>query len=166
MIWESTPLTCFSFLSLPPLSSPLSYHLLLPPPFILPPPPPPPPQVCVLSESKPSPSVCGAVDAALQVIVTQSSPCPTPALSPQIPANTSSQSQVRTQVISVTMTTTWLPQCLQHVPRSCSVTGRGPAGGLCCMSDPLPPPSRLPFFPQKRFDLFSCTWSYVTFFKL
>ncbi|XP_026223921.1 ETS domain-containing protein Elk-1 isoform X2 [Anabas testudineus] len=50
-------------------------------------------EVCVLSESKSSPSVGGAVDAALQVIVTQGSPCPTPALSPQIPANTTSQSQ-------------------------------------------------------------------------
>ncbi|KAM9350689.1 ETS domain-containing protein Elk-1 isoform 2-T2 [Symphorus nematophorus] len=52
-----------------------------------------PREVCVLSESKSSPSVGGAVDAALQVIVTQPSPCPTPALSPQIPANTPSQSQ-------------------------------------------------------------------------
>ncbi|TKS65229.1 ETS domain-containing protein [Collichthys lucidus] len=50
-------------------------------------------RVCVLSESKSSPSVGGAVDPALQVIVTQASPCPTPALSPQIPANTTSQSQ-------------------------------------------------------------------------
>ncbi len=66
------------------------FLLLFPPP----PPPPPPPQVCVLSESKSSPSVGGAVDSALQVIVTQPSPCPTPALSPQIPANTTSQSQV------------------------------------------------------------------------
>ncbi|XP_027131426.1 ETS domain-containing protein Elk-1 isoform X1 [Larimichthys crocea] len=52
-----------------------------------------PREVCVLSESKSSPSVGGAVDPALQVIVTQASPCPTPALSPQIPANTTSQSQ-------------------------------------------------------------------------
>ncbi|XP_076596664.1 ETS domain-containing protein Elk-1 [Chaetodon auriga] len=51
-----------------------------------------PREVCVL-ESKSSPSVGGAVDSALQVIVTQPSPCPTPALSPQIPANTASQSQ-------------------------------------------------------------------------
>ncbi|XP_040921722.1 ETS domain-containing protein Elk-3 [Toxotes jaculatrix] len=50
-------------------------------------------EVCVLSESKASPSVGGAVDSALQVIVTQPSPCPTPALSPQIPANATSQSQ-------------------------------------------------------------------------
>ncbi|XP_026187984.1 ETS domain-containing protein Elk-1 [Mastacembelus armatus] len=49
-------------------------------------------EVCVLAESKP-PSVGGAVDSALQVIVTQPSPCPTPALSPQIPASTASQSQ-------------------------------------------------------------------------
>ncbi|XP_008291286.1 ETS domain-containing protein Elk-1 isoform X2 [Stegastes partitus] len=52
-----------------------------------------PREVCVLSESKSSPSVGGAVDSALQVIVTQTSPCPTPALSPQIPANAASQSQ-------------------------------------------------------------------------
>uniref|UniRef100_A0A671TID9 ETS domain-containing protein Elk-1-like n=1 Tax=Sparus aurata TaxID=8175 RepID=A0A671TID9_SPAAU len=50
-----------------------------------------PREVCVLAESKSSPSVGGAVDSALQVIVTQPSPCPTPSLSPQIPA---SQSQV------------------------------------------------------------------------
>ncbi|AWP09949.1 putative ETS domain-containing protein Elk-1-like [Scophthalmus maximus] len=55
-------------------------------------PPPPSAQVCVLSESKSS-SVGGAVESALQVIVTQSSPCPTPALSPQIPTNATSQSQ-------------------------------------------------------------------------
>ncbi|XP_041858931.1 ETS domain-containing protein Elk-1 [Melanotaenia boesemani] len=50
-------------------------------------------EVCVLPESQSSPSVGGAVDSALQVIVTHTSPCPTPALSPQIPANTTSQSQ-------------------------------------------------------------------------
>ncbi|XP_054868642.1 ETS domain-containing protein Elk-1 isoform X4 [Amphiprion ocellaris] len=53
-----------------------------------------PREVCVLSEPKSSPSVGGAVDSALQVIVTQTSPCPTPALSPQIPASAASQSQV------------------------------------------------------------------------
>ncbi|KAI3357934.1 hypothetical protein L3Q82_016308 [Scortum barcoo] len=52
-----------------------------------------PREVCVLSEPKSSPSVGGAVDSALQVIVTQPSPCPTPALSPQIPANATSQPQ-------------------------------------------------------------------------
>lgn len=52
-----------------------------------------PREVCVLPESKSSPSVGGAVDSALQVIVTQPSPCPTPALSPQIAANSTSQSQ-------------------------------------------------------------------------
>uniref|UniRef100_UPI0037E92DE7 ETS domain-containing protein Elk-1 n=1 Tax=Semicossyphus pulcher TaxID=241346 RepID=UPI0037E92DE7 len=52
-----------------------------------------PREVCVLADSKCSASVGGAVESALQVIVTQPSPCPTPALSPQIPANTSSQSQ-------------------------------------------------------------------------
>lgn len=58
-------------------------------------PPAPLPQVIVLAESKSPPSVGGAVDSALQVIVTHPSPCPTPALSPQIPANTANQSQVR-----------------------------------------------------------------------
>ncbi|XP_030280093.1 ETS domain-containing protein Elk-1 [Sparus aurata] len=48
-----------------------------------------PREVCVLAESKSSPSVGGAVDSALQVIVTQPSPCPTPSLSPQIPASQS-----------------------------------------------------------------------------
>ncbi|XP_047196307.1 ETS domain-containing protein Elk-3 isoform X2 [Hippoglossus stenolepis] len=51
-----------------------------------------PREVCVLSESKPL-SVGGVVDSSLQVIVTQPSPCPTPALSPQIPASATSQSQ-------------------------------------------------------------------------
>nr|XP_046251641.1 ETS domain-containing protein Elk-1 isoform X2 [Scatophagus argus] len=50
-------------------------------------------EVCVLAESKAAPSVGGAIDSALQVIVTQPSPCPTPALSPQIPAGAASQSQ-------------------------------------------------------------------------
>ncbi|CAI5648736.1 unnamed protein product [Oreochromis niloticus] len=48
---------------------------------------------CVLPESKSSPSVGSAADSVLQVIVTQTSPCPTPALSPQIPANSNGQSQ-------------------------------------------------------------------------
>ncbi|KAK2898186.1 ETS domain-containing protein Elk-1 isoform X1 [Channa argus] len=52
-----------------------------------------PREMSVLSESKSSSSVGGAVDAALQVIVTQPSPCPTSALSPQISANPTSQSQ-------------------------------------------------------------------------
>ncbi|KAK2850928.1 hypothetical protein Q5P01_007204 [Channa striata] len=52
-----------------------------------------PREMSVQSESKSSSSVGGAVDAALQVIVTQPSPCPTPAVSPQIPANPTSQSQ-------------------------------------------------------------------------
>lgn len=42
-------------------------------------------QGCVSSEP---------VDSALHVIVTQPSPCPTPALSPQIPTSATSQSQV------------------------------------------------------------------------
>ncbi|XP_033826035.1 ETS domain-containing protein Elk-1 [Periophthalmus magnuspinnatus] len=40
-----------------------------------------PREVCVVPESRPA-SVGGAVDTGLQVIVTQPSPCPTPALSP------------------------------------------------------------------------------------
>uniref|UniRef100_A0A3Q3KB23 ETS domain-containing protein n=1 Tax=Monopterus albus TaxID=43700 RepID=A0A3Q3KB23_MONAL len=52
-----------------------------------------PRELSVLPESKSSASVGGAVDPALQVIVTQPSPCPTPALSPQIAGNTTSQSQ-------------------------------------------------------------------------
>ncbi|XP_070695194.1 ETS domain-containing protein Elk-1 [Pempheris klunzingeri] len=49
-------------------------------------------EVCVLSDSKSPPSVGGG-DSGLQVIVTQPSPCPTPALSPQIPASAAGQSQ-------------------------------------------------------------------------
>lgn len=52
-------------------------------------------QVCVLAESKPPHAAVGGVDSSLQVIVSQPSPCPTPALSPQVPANTANQSQVR-----------------------------------------------------------------------
>lgn len=48
-------------------------------------------EVCVVPDSQPV-SVGGAVDAGLQVIVTQASPCPTPALSPL----SNGQSQVRT----------------------------------------------------------------------
>uniref|UniRef100_UPI003AAE429B ETS domain-containing protein Elk-1 n=1 Tax=Centroberyx gerrardi TaxID=166262 RepID=UPI003AAE429B len=51
-----------------------------------------PREVCLL-DSPSSQSAGGAVDSGLQVIVTQPSPCPTPALSPQIPASTTSQSQ-------------------------------------------------------------------------
>ncbi|XP_058499246.1 ETS domain-containing protein Elk-1 isoform X2 [Solea solea] len=51
-----------------------------------------PREVSVLPGSKSS-SVGGAIDSSLQVMVTQSSPCPTPVLSPEIPANASSQSQ-------------------------------------------------------------------------
>ncbi|XP_075932508.1 ETS domain-containing protein Elk-1 isoform X3 [Anarhichas minor] len=50
-------------------------------------------EVCVLAESTPSSSLGGPVDSSLQVIVTHPSPCVTPALSPQIPASTTSQSQ-------------------------------------------------------------------------
>ncbi|KAM4737071.1 ETS domain-containing protein Elk-1 isoform 2-T2 [Anableps anableps] len=50
-------------------------------------------EICLLPENKISPPAVGAVDTSLQVIVTQTSPCPTPALSPQVAANSSSQSQ-------------------------------------------------------------------------
>ncbi|XP_078806138.1 ETS domain-containing protein Elk-1 isoform X2 [Oryzias latipes] len=52
-----------------------------------------PPQLCSLLELKQSPSMGGAVDAALQVMVTQASPCQTPAPSPQIPTSSPSQLQ-------------------------------------------------------------------------
>ncbi|XP_056896213.1 ETS domain-containing protein Elk-1 isoform X1 [Takifugu flavidus] len=52
-----------------------------------------PKEVCVLAESKAPPAAVGGVDSSLQVIVSQPSPCPTPALSPQVPANTANQSQ-------------------------------------------------------------------------
>lgn len=58
-------------------------------------------QVCVLAESKPPPPAGGGVDSSLQVIVNQPSPCRTPALSPQVPANTANQSQVRIQFILI-----------------------------------------------------------------
>lgn len=56
-------------------------------------------QVCVLAESKPPPPAGGGVDSSLQVVVNQPSPCRTPALSPQVPANAANQSQVRIQYI-------------------------------------------------------------------
>ncbi|XP_037541008.1 ETS domain-containing protein Elk-1 [Nematolebias whitei] len=76
-------------LQTPPNSRPIKSELLLQPD------PAPkadclPREVCALPESKPSPSLGGAADSSLQVLVSQTSPCPTPALSPQIP---SSQSQ-------------------------------------------------------------------------
>lgn len=49
-------------------------------------------EVCVLESKGPLP-LGGAVDSGLQVIVTQPSPCPTPALSPQMPVNAANQSQ-------------------------------------------------------------------------
>ncbi|XP_032365094.1 ETS domain-containing protein Elk-1 [Etheostoma spectabile] len=59
-----------------------------------------PREVCVLSDSSSSPSVGGAVDSALQVIVTQPSPCPTPALSPQTPVSAAGQSQTAAPPLS------------------------------------------------------------------
>lgn len=56
-------------------------------------------QVCVLAEPKPPPPAGGGADSSLQVIVNQPSPCRTPALSPQVPASTANQSQVRIHFI-------------------------------------------------------------------
>lgn len=87
-------------------------------------------EVCVISESPPS--VGGSMDSALQVIVTQPSPCATPALSPQIPTNATSQSQIP------------LPPALNDPPQiyltsvgdPSSLTPIIPIGG----SSPVPPP--------------------------
>ncbi|XP_037335647.1 ETS domain-containing protein Elk-3 [Pungitius pungitius] len=49
--------------------------------------------VCVQAESTSPPSGGGAVESSLQVIVTHPSPCESPALSPQIPVSTTSQSE-------------------------------------------------------------------------
>uniref|UniRef100_G3N6X7 ETS domain-containing protein n=1 Tax=Gasterosteus aculeatus aculeatus TaxID=481459 RepID=G3N6X7_GASAC len=49
--------------------------------------------VCVQAESTSPPSGGGGVESSLQVIVTHPSPCESPALSPQIPASTTSQSE-------------------------------------------------------------------------
>ncbi|XP_023281777.1 ETS domain-containing protein Elk-1-like [Seriola lalandi dorsalis] len=95
-----------------------------------------PREVCVLSESKSSPSVGGAVDSALQVIVTQPSPCPTPALSPQIPANTTSQSQNPPAPPLGDP-----PQIyLTSVGDSSSLTPLIPLGSVGGSASPVPPP--------------------------
>ncbi|XP_071314884.1 ETS domain-containing protein Elk-1 [Trachinotus anak] len=94
-----------------------------------------PREVCVLPETKSSPSVGGAVDSALQVIVTQPSPCPTPALSPQIPASTTSQSQnPPAPPLSDP------PQIyLTSVPDSSSLTPLIPLGPVGGSVSPVPP---------------------------
>ncbi|XP_047186994.1 ETS domain-containing protein Elk-1 isoform X2 [Scophthalmus maximus] len=93
-----------------------------------------PREVCVLSESKSS-SVGGAVESALQVIVTQSSPCPTPALSPQIPTNATSQSQNPPAPLSDP------PQIyLTSVGDPSSLTPLIPMGPVGGSVSPVPPP--------------------------
>ncbi|KAI9515506.1 hypothetical protein NQZ68_025010 [Dissostichus eleginoides] len=87
-------------------------------------------EVCVISESPPS--VGGSMDSALQVIVTQPSPCATPALSPQITTNTTSQSQ---NPLPPTLNDP--PQIyLTSVGDPSSLTPIIPIGG----SSPVPPP--------------------------
>lgn len=107
-----------------------------------------PREVCVLSESKSPQSVGGAVDSALQVIVTQTSPCPTPALSPQIPANASSQSQnpppaPLSDPPQIYLTNVGDPSSLT------SLIPLGPVGGTV---SPVPPPhiSMGPQGPQQE----------------
>ncbi|XP_078110232.1 ETS domain-containing protein Elk-1 isoform X2 [Sander vitreus] len=81
-----------------------------------------PREVCVLSDSN--------SDSALQVIVTQPSPCPTPALSPQTPVSAPSQSQ--------TPSLSDPPQIfLTSVGDPSSLIPLGPVGGSM---SPLPPP--------------------------
>ncbi|XP_069572626.1 ETS domain-containing protein Elk-1 [Brachyistius frenatus] len=92
-----------------------------------------PREICVISDSKSPPSVGGAVDSSLQVIVTQTSPCPTPALSPQITANTGSQSQ---NPPAAPLTDP--PQIyLTNVGGPSSLIPLGPVGGAM---SPVPPP--------------------------
>ncbi|XP_075995903.1 ETS domain-containing protein Elk-1 isoform X2 [Genypterus blacodes] len=86
-------------------------------------------EVCVL-ECKSSP-LGGAVDSALQVIVTQPSPCPTPALSPQIPTSTSNQSQnPPADPPHIYLTSVGEPSLTSLIPL-------GPVGGAVA---PVPPP--------------------------
>ncbi|XP_062283192.1 ETS domain-containing protein Elk-3 [Scomber scombrus] len=96
-------------------------------------------EVCILSESKSSPSV---ESAPLQVIVTHPSPCPTPALSPQIPASASSQSQNPPAPLNDP------PQIyLTSIGDPSSLIPLGPVGG----SAPVPPPhvAMVPQGPQQ-----------------
>lgn len=50
-------------------------------------------EVCLVPDRKASPPAGGAVDSSLQVMLPQTSPCPAPALSPQMAANPGGQSQ-------------------------------------------------------------------------
>ncbi|XP_035512335.1 ETS domain-containing protein Elk-1 [Morone saxatilis] len=86
-----------------------------------------PREVCVLSDS--SPSVGGAVDSALQVIVTQASPCPTPTLSPQIPAS-QSQNPPLSEPPQIYLTSVGDPSSLTPL------LPLGPGGSV----SPVPPP--------------------------
>uniref|UniRef100_A0A3P8U991 ELK1, member of ETS oncogene family n=1 Tax=Amphiprion percula TaxID=161767 RepID=A0A3P8U991_AMPPE len=103
-----------------------------------------PREVCVLSEPKSSPSVGGAVDSALQVIVTQTSPCPTPALSPQIPASAASQSQNPPAAPLIDP-----PQIyLTNVGDPSSLTPLIPLGPVGGTVSPVPPPPHVSMGPQ------------------
>ncbi|XP_054868639.1 ETS domain-containing protein Elk-3 isoform X1 [Amphiprion ocellaris] len=103
-----------------------------------------PREVCVLSEPKSSPSVGGAVDSALQVIVTQTSPCPTPALSPQIPASAASQSQNPPAAPLIDP-----PQIyLTNVGDPSSLTPLIPLGPVGGTVSPIPPPPHVSMGPQ------------------
>ncbi|XP_068607525.1 ETS domain-containing protein Elk-1 [Brachionichthys hirsutus] len=99
-----------------------------------------PREVCVL-ESNPPPSVGGAIDSSLQVIVTQPSPCQTPALSPQMPTNTSSQSQNPPAPLLSEP-----PQIyLTNVGDPSSLIPLGPVNGS---ANPVPP-ANVPMGPQQ-----------------
>ncbi|XP_047442649.1 ETS domain-containing protein Elk-1 [Mugil cephalus] len=88
----------------------------------------------VLSESISPPSVGGAVDSSLQVIVTQSSPCPTPALSPQLPATSQSQNPPAPPLSDP-------PQIyLTNVGDPSSLTPLIPLGPVGGAVSPVPPP--------------------------
>ncbi|XP_041655837.1 ETS domain-containing protein Elk-3 [Cheilinus undulatus] len=102
-----------------------------------------PREVFVLAESKRTQPAGGAVDSGLQVIVTQPSPCPTPALSPQIPTNTTSQSQN-----SSAPPLSDPPQIyLTSVTDPSSLTPLIPLGPVGGSMSPVPP-SHVPMGPQ------------------
>uniref|UniRef100_A0A1A7WGD3 ELK1, member of ETS oncogene family n=2 Tax=Nothobranchiidae TaxID=405002 RepID=A0A1A7WGD3_9TELE len=94
----------------------------------------PPREVCMLTDSKSPLSVGGAADS-LQVIVTQTSPCPTPALSPQMPTNPSSQSQN-----PPTAHLSDPPQIyLSNIGDPSSLTPLLPLGPVGAVGSPVPP---------------------------
>ncbi|CAN9515299.1 unnamed protein product [Ophioblennius macclurei] len=105
-----------------------------------------PREMCVLSDSKSSPLMGGAVDASLQVIVTQTSPCSTPALSPQIPAGGSSLSQnPPAPPLSDT------PQIyLTNVSDPASLTPLIPLGPVGAALSPVPPPPNVSLGLQQQ----------------